>query len=909
MSSILQYGYPEVPKSITNPNVSEKDAIDTGSAMSFLEFIKIIKISFEPDIIQTYYNEYLKRWNLKTKAVQTDENAAIVTKYKEFIQEINLKYTTIEERDFLNKIDFNDKHDLDTVLGFYSKKLIEISNYYNSKRDDVKFDITRKKLKGSVVGLEKTILEKTIEYLENKSDGQMQYDIDLIKEKIKVDISELYNTYGLYFDQTPDVKVYDYKDLDFGENIFLKTNPELISTVFAGVSDNIKQLKEADTLFDNKRKLTEKSVSSNFYFLSTGSTTSQFVSGLLFEANNTSRSILNRNYPTTASTLKGKLIDKYEIGFFKHSKSSIVFIDGKNQSFSYNLDVLEPNTIYYFPDPFVFGGNGGVISFYADDDFLKRNFSSGNAVNQPNSSKNDTKYYGYVTEKTTEFDQNFEEIFDSGYISDQKSDLYGNQYGLFKIDDNFESGIAVSEENKTIKSLILNGYKFYDDLFGEGYSFNYYATSPNPYTETIRSGLSSHTNSFSALSSPWYLFFRYYTPYQELKQQTEFTFEYSLANKSLIYAIRDCGTFFKNDFEPLEASINSDLYAFPGSGTYYFESLYEAGLNSTVGPQRALLDPLYPSLTANFDQSLRPTASNDVIGVDGGNFTTNFEFDYKIDQAGYTYIDETNKPSQYSLESFGKTNYNDRIDLNGQLFVKNNTKKTSRLFVDEFSYIDTKYNASVYSQLSTITKFELLYDTLIIETPNYLVFEKIKIENGEFVNPKTIVYEIEHDTNDIDKISNRFKVDNYAYYCVLKTNTYPISSNNYIIYPEIYKYDTFNNINTKIFPINDSDFSNTAFFSISGNNVRYVRAEAPTFTYNSRNDIFNISFLLKDQNDMIALHEYDFIAKPNVSFLSHNAYVGSFENYSNIFTTNYDTLLSVYLSAGSTSISNEEFML
>jgi hypothetical protein len=193
MSSILQYGYPEIPKSVTNPNVLEVNALDVGSPMSFLLFIKTISVSFEPEILQAYYNEYIKRWNTKKKNSDSVNSNMIIEKYRDFIRDINIKYTTLEERDFLQKLNFNDRYDLDTVLGFYSKKLLEISQYYNTKRDDVKYEITRKKLKGSNLGLEKTVLEKTIEFLENQEYGLIEYDIDDIKSKIKIDIQELYN--------------------------------------------------------------------------------------------------------------------------------------------------------------------------------------------------------------------------------------------------------------------------------------------------------------------------------------------------------------------------------------------------------------------------------------------------------------------------------------------------------------------------------------------------------------------------------------------------------------------------------------------------------------------------------------------------------------------------------------------
>ena len=48
MSVTAQFGYPDVPKSITNANVQTKDALDVSNPMSFILFIKTISNSFEP---------------------------------------------------------------------------------------------------------------------------------------------------------------------------------------------------------------------------------------------------------------------------------------------------------------------------------------------------------------------------------------------------------------------------------------------------------------------------------------------------------------------------------------------------------------------------------------------------------------------------------------------------------------------------------------------------------------------------------------------------------------------------------------------------------------------------------------------------------------------------------------------
>jgi hypothetical protein len=215
------------------------------------------------------------------------------------------------------------------------------------------------------------------------------------------------------------------------------------------------------------------------------------------------------------------------------------------------------------------------------------------------------------------------------------------------------------------------------------------------------------------------------------------------------------------------------------------------------------------------------------------------------------------------------------------------------------------------SELSAIHRFDLAYDTLSIETSNYLIFEKIKYENSEFENSNELPIAIAHSSTPLNKVSNRFYANNAVYYCTLNTATSSITSNDYMLYPVIYKYDTITNTNRQLFPLNVIDYTaNSQFFSVSGQNIRYVKAEPPVISYSSKNNIFSITFLLKDQNDMVYVHEYDLtINNSIVNFIKHNAYKASPNGNSLTMTSTYSTSLSFYLSAGVTTITNEEFIL
>ena len=252
--SSLQSDYPTVPKSITNPNVQTKDALDYNSPLSFLTFIKIIDTSYNPSAIQEYYNFYLKEWNNKNSNKTQNEQSLIVERYREFIQDINLNYLTIEEQKFLEQLDFTDPLDLDIAIPFYSKKLIEIANYYNIKREETKFQITKNQIKGTNFGISKELKDLTLNYLRNLENSEILYNFQNVKDNLEIEIEELYETYPKYFDQNPDDTIYDNKDLDYGLDIFLRNDSDLIEEVFANVSEDIRKLKESDQLFESKRK-------------------------------------------------------------------------------------------------------------------------------------------------------------------------------------------------------------------------------------------------------------------------------------------------------------------------------------------------------------------------------------------------------------------------------------------------------------------------------------------------------------------------------------------------------------------------------------------------------------------------------------------------------------------------------
>jgi hypothetical protein len=767
---------------------------------------------------------------------ESEDSLTIIERYRDFIREINLKYSTTDEQKFLSQLDFNDPLDLELAIPFYSRKLTEIANYYNKKREEAKYQVTKKKLLGTNNLLSQEIRNNIINYLENVSDGEIYYDIQQIKDDIDIDIDELYDSYPLYFNQTPNEKIYDNKDLDYGLDIFLKNNSEIISEVFSNMSSSELGIKEINDLLDNKRRLTEKYIGNDFYYLSTGSTVNNFVSGLAILADDPSQNFLNIDYPTTASTDRKILISKEDIGYFRPHKTSIINIDGKTLSFSFNTENLEPNTIYYFPDLSIRGDNGDVITFINDNDYVRRNFTSGKSQILPSSKRNDSKYYGYISKIEPNFDKYLDRLPNIGYLQDSKRDIYNNLFGLFKDDNSFTKTIS-TYESAPIYYQILNGHTFYDYLYGEGFNFNYSTVDSATYDYTSRSGLSTFTSGFSSINL-------YYQIFGGTFDNNQFYYE----NEYLPNFQTLEGLFIMDGDTPYIDAASSDLSSFELSGNFYYSRLIEGGINSSTPLRRALLDARFPTITANMTQNIFPNELSTFM-IDGASFGSDYpDFSPTISQIYYD--NTTLKSSEYVLSSAPVRNLYDRFNLNGKLYVRNSYTMDISPFESELSYLTSVLPLSVYTEsVSAVKRFDIISDILTIETENNLIIIKLIFEDGEFLIPTKQVYTVQHNGN----ISNRYNKDGNIYFTTIES----LSSNNVdsvFVRPSIFKFDTEKHILLK--------YDDYSLSPIEVNSPSISTFESPTLAYNSKNDKFTTSFLIKNALSEFVMSEMDFKMNP-----------------------------------------------
>ena len=326
-SNNFNFGSATVDYSITNANVGTADTLDNFQPFSFFEYLKYSKQVATPEQFTQGYNDYLQQWYSQTNetpAVQTNE---IRQRYVDLLRDIAINFTTIDEKRFLSNLDYDDASDLAIAIPFYAQKLKDICLFYAKKREAIKSRSQEVRIKGSTTSIEKTVFQNIIDYLYAAEDeGAINIDLQQIAQTLQIDVVDYFDTYSNYFDLDPSATPDDLQITNelrrkyFSSNVnavsaqlFLGFSNAVLADIFAtpfylkeigaGLIINPKRFIEK-TLFDFnceinpiaellnsdtqalssnyalKRKLVQKYIGTDFYYLSTNSQ-SQFVSGTL----------------------------------------------------------------------------------------------------------------------------------------------------------------------------------------------------------------------------------------------------------------------------------------------------------------------------------------------------------------------------------------------------------------------------------------------------------------------------------------------------------------------------------------------------------------------------------------------------------------------------------------------------
>lgn len=469
--------------SIINGN---SNALDKDKAFTFIEFIKCFGFENNPDSFLTLYKEYLNAW-AEAKSVEDiakTKDQYVRERMIDTLKSITLTYSSYEEQDFIVNLNWGDEAQVAALVPLYARKIKQICEFYRKKRNEAPIIVRKHNTKGSVKSIEQIVYDKIVDFVFENKNLLPQYVN--IRRDLSVSVENYVDTYSEYFDiprkeeftdksrkemLEANMNDVDYRayleitelvsDILYSGDMYLKEIP-LIARVGLNLADecigdlaevknelltttviNLIPLNEQVEL---KRKLYEKYLGCDLYYMYCDSDMNTR-GDLLCKAKNPTGNLLNCGTADTATVESDSLELLSNIGlYFKPDKCGIIKVSAKDYNWKVDRSLLQPDTMYVFPDPNMYGDIGTnksedyplLMEFSLDYDI--KNFSSGVSKNDPINLLGSPGWNSYYSKQDDIFatleNKNFEYAFTSlanlGYIHSFQEDVYGNQFALLK---------------------------------------------------------------------------------------------------------------------------------------------------------------------------------------------------------------------------------------------------------------------------------------------------------------------------------------------------------------------------------------------------------------------------------------------------------------------------------------------
>jgi hypothetical protein len=165
------------------------------------------------DTLQKKYTDYLKNTQTQTLCADAVNNEYVKQQYIDLIKSVAINYTSEEEKRYLINIDYNNADDLRTVIPFFVKKLKSILIQTSKEREKAKFSTVKYNLRGSKFGLE-TFIVNDIQQALADEDFRKKYPnaptAQFFVENYNLIYEELYDFYQHYNDLDPSQPVNEY---------------------------------------------------------------------------------------------------------------------------------------------------------------------------------------------------------------------------------------------------------------------------------------------------------------------------------------------------------------------------------------------------------------------------------------------------------------------------------------------------------------------------------------------------------------------------------------------------------------------------------------------------------------------------------------------------------------------------
>lgn len=434
--------------SFQNSILADKlDALDTFAPATFLVWLGQKQFNnIDVEEMFKLYKTYVIEWGKKKKITKQQSVETIRDSYIQVLRELVVNFSTEEEKRFISNCDLSNPSDLDIVLPFFIDKLKQVCLFYSVAREEPKTAHIQHSLRGTNKGLEKLIKKLVfdsaqIDFIVPTAIPCVFPPLSALARDFSVHVEELYDLEEDYFN-IPTKTVFPVASsfraslsaaninivnsdlyLNFKQAVIeaiqqypffvqsLGTNNFVVNPVLSGTEYQYLKNRDFITYLSGgadklkitlSRFLAPKYLGNDFYYLSTGSSTTSYVSGVLFSVKPLSGAatlnLLNREYPSTATVPSlDSLYTQYQIGgFFLPQHQGLLIHNTPSKYFEVNRALLEPNKVYAFPDPYIAGGDYDVpISYVVDVSWNKRSRSDQFAFGDVLSNSYNQLYYGY----------------------------------------------------------------------------------------------------------------------------------------------------------------------------------------------------------------------------------------------------------------------------------------------------------------------------------------------------------------------------------------------------------------------------------------------------------------------------------------------------------------------------------
>lgn len=460
-------------------------AKDRERVFTYIEFVKMFGFENDSNTFINSYKDYVTKWaKIKKEEITLSDEDFVLSKLIEILKSITLDYSSYEEQDFIAHVDFSNKDHIKALSALYSRKIRQITEFYRKKRNESVLIVNRNSMKGSAKSIQEIIYEKIFDYL--FSDRNIVPSYVNLKRDLLISVENYVDIYSEYFDIPREKKLSDktraemlsanMNDVDyrvyleielviseilFSGNVYLEEIP-LIAQLGVDLSQNCvgNMATLRDTLIANttvnqvplteqvalKRRLYEKFLGCDLYYLYVD-LQGNIKMDILAKASNPTGNLLNCGTADTATIETEQLELLSHIGlFFKPDKTSILKVNAKSFVWSVDTDVIQPDTMYVFPDPSKYGDIGNnksatyplIMEYKLDYDI--RNMSSGESVDDPLMLITDQGWRSYYSKQDDDFklidnkdySYSFTYLANQGFLHKYQTDVWGNQFGILK---------------------------------------------------------------------------------------------------------------------------------------------------------------------------------------------------------------------------------------------------------------------------------------------------------------------------------------------------------------------------------------------------------------------------------------------------------------------------------------------